>query len=108
MTNDEFIKCREELEAHCKSTLFAKEKEYSDGVDRLVQFKSVASFRNISAMDALAGMMVKHESSIHQMCKNGNEGVLYTYDQWLEKIGDLRNYCDLLWATVSEHSKEAL
>jgi len=108
MTNDNFVKCRQELEEHCSATLFAKEKEYSDGKDRLIQFKSVASFRNTSPMDALAGMMVKHESSLHQMCKNSNEQITYTYDQWMEKIGDLRNYCDLLWAVVYEQSKENL
>jgi len=26
----------------------------------------------------------------------------YSLDQWKEKIGDLRNYCDLLWALLTE------
>lgn len=109
MTNDEFKELRRALDVRCEAILFAKEKEYSDGRDRLCQFKNVAAFKNISPMDALAGMMVKHESSIHQMCQASNvPGTSFTYDQWLEKLCDLRNYCDLLWAVVNDYAKENL
>ncbi len=105
MTNDEFTSLRENLNCHCEKVLFAKEKEYSDGYDRLVQFKQTATFLGSTPMSALAGMMIKHESSIHQMVR---EDKIISYDQWLEKIGDLRNYCDLLWAVVNEYSKETI
>jgi hypothetical protein len=51
-------------------------------------------------------MMVKHETSIHSMVKALDKGKDFTLEQWKEKIGDLRNYCDLLWATIIDNDWE--
>lgn len=105
MTNKEFINLRVHLHDHCTKLLARKKDEYSDGIDRLVQFKNVAAFRETSPADALAGMMIKHESSIHQMINfDAQLKASYSLEQWLEKIADLRNYLDLLWAVVNEET----
>jgi hypothetical protein len=104
MTNQEFKEIRDSFNSICSTTLFRKEKEYSDGIDRLCQFKQVAAFTGITPSQALAGMMVKHESSIHQMIWNASDVRLAI---WQEKIGDLRNYLDLLYAIIVEDQEES-
>jgi len=107
MTNEEFLKVRQELNEHCELTLGIKKDEYSeDDSDRLIQFRLAAGLLNCHPARALAGMMVKHETSIHSMVKSLDLGQDFTLELWKEKIGDLRNYCDLLWATILDHDWE--
>jgi hypothetical protein len=40
------------------------------------------------------------------MVKALDKGHGFTLEQWKEKIGDLRNYCDLLWATIIDNDWE--
>jgi len=105
MTNNDFLKIREELDSHCSKLLNIKSNEYSPGdSDRLIQFHTAAVLLNVHPAQALAGMMAKHETSLHMMISSIKDysDENYSLDQWKEKIGDLRNYCDLLWALLAE------
>ena len=82
-----------------KAILVKKEKEYSNGKDRLEQFHRAASAQNILPTEALVGMMTKHFTSITDMAKDPSN---HTFKQWHEKLDDLRNYCDLLDALVTD------
>ncbi len=76
-----------------------KEKEYSNGKDRLEQFHRAASAQNILPTEALISMATKHFTSITDMCKDPTN---YTSKQWHEKLDDLRNYMDLLDALITD------
>jgi len=91
-------------------TVKAKEKEYSDGKDRLVQFKRAAAMRHGAAatpgktLDALVGMMIKHTSSIFEML----EGTIadtesYPLITWDEKINDQIIYLILMKGMLIEN-----
>lgn len=103
MTNEEFLRLRNELNDHCEQLLGLKKLEYSENdADRLCQFTAAAGLLGVHPAKALCGMMVKHETSIHSMVKALDKGKDFTLEQWKEKIGDLRNYCDLLWALLND------
>jgi hypothetical protein len=105
MDNQTFLDLREELEAHCLSLLDHKRIEYSgdsQAADRLSQFKKAATLLSCHPSYALCGMMLKHITSICDMTDDMSLDVIYDRDKWLEKIGDARNYLDLLWAIVNE------
>jgi hypothetical protein len=107
MTNEEFLRLRNELNDHCEQLLGLKKLEYSENdADRLCQFTAAAGLLGVHPAKALCGMMVKHETSIHSMVKALDKGKDFTLEQWKEKIGDLRNYCDLLWATIIDNDWE--
>jgi hypothetical protein len=96
MNTATFTVYRNLLNKHCEDLLKVKEQEYADGTeDRLIQFKLAAALQQTTPIKALLGMMVKHETSIHSMGS-------VSFDMWKEKLGDLRNYVDLLWALVHE------
>lgn len=97
MNNEEFMYYIHTAFERRKAILVKKEKEYSNGKDRLEQFHRAASAQNILPTEALVGMMTKHFTSITDMAKDPSN---HTFRQWHEKLDDLRNYCDLLDALV--------
>lgn len=98
MTHDEFMTLRSHLDDYCTELLSTKANEYAPGKqDRLCQFHKIATLSNTTPIQALLSLMAKHETSIHDYGKNANS---YNLDLWREKIGDIRNYCDLLWALI--------
>lgn len=99
MTNEEFIFHTQLAFERRRGILARKEKEYSNGKDRLEQFHRAASAQNILPTEALVGMMTKHFTSITDMAKDPSN---HTFKQWHEKLDDLRNYCDLLDALVTD------
>ena len=89
-----------EVENACnrsKRLLIKKASEYSEGTDRLDQFKKVALLNSISPTEALWGMTSKHITSIATMVKDPK---MYNLKTWREKVTDLRNYTILLDALL--------
>jgi hypothetical protein len=84
----------------CKKLLSAKKSEYSEGKDRLDQFKKAAIITNTSPQQSLIGMMIKHITSICDMATH--EITDYRPDKWDEKIFDAINYLLLLRGIVEE------
>lgn len=97
MTNEQFQLEIEKMFLRSKNTLVRKEKEYSEGTDRLDQFKKVAIMNDISPAEALWGMASKHVTSVASMTKDPK---MYNMKTWREKLGDLRNYTLLLEALL--------
>lgn len=97
MTNEEFQIELERSYLRSKLLLSKKEKEYSEGTDRLDQFTKIATLNNISPTEALWGMTSKHITSIATMVK---DPTLYNLKKWREKVTDLRNYTFLLDALL--------
>jgi len=100
MNQTEFNEFREVLNEHCTKILGIKKEEYATDGDRLRQFKIAGVLNDCHPVRALTGLMSKHETSIHDMSNAVNNGESYSADMWIEKIGDLRNYCDLLYALL--------
>ena len=80
-----------------KQLLNKKEKEYSEGIDRLDQFKKAGTLNTQPPTEALWGMAVKHVTSVATMVKNPTS---YNLKTWREKVTDLRNYTFLLDALL--------
>jgi hypothetical protein len=83
-----------------------KSSEYARGDDKLHNFKSAAKEDNITPIEALRGMDLKHRTSIRDMLddyatKKGSE-IKYPKKVWMEKVTDHINYCLLLLALIKE------
>ena len=98
MLHEEFDRIFEETVEKSRSVLASKSKEYSTE-DKLHNFKVSAATRGVSNRDALAGMMVKHTTSIYDLLRAEECADL---ELWDEKIGDHINYLILLRAMVIE------
>jgi hypothetical protein len=81
-----------------QDVLVVKAAEYAPE-DRLSNFKKAAHLSNVTILQALAGMMMKHTVSIYDMIESGK---VYPIEIWEEKITDHINYLILLRAAVSE------
>jgi hypothetical protein len=82
-----------------RATLCTKADEYARG-DRLSNFKLAAARQECTPERALEGMNEKHLTSIHDMIKDIDRGIVAPIERWREKIGDARNYLLLLEALV--------
>ena len=102
MDNEQFKKHRKDLNDECTRTLNAKEEEYSNGKDRLIQFKAGGSLDPTGPILTLTGMMKKHTTCLFDMAFDHAIGVNHPRAKWLEKIKDHRNYLDLLWALLHD------
>ena len=100
MNLEDFNKIREGLDDHCTKVLNLKKGEYATDKDRLTQFKKAGIVSDCHPVRALTGLMLKHETSIHDMANDVNKGNSFDHNKWIEKICDLRNYCDLLYALL--------
>lgn len=85
----------------CLDILTMKAREYATD-DRLHNFKIAAALRDVTQVQALAGMMAKHTVSIYDM-----SNLPYAeMDTWAEKITDHINYLILLKAVLVEAAME--
>ena len=98
MNSEQFKEVVVEMVTQCHDLLNLKEQYYSDGQDRLVQFKTAAQLRGITPTDALAGMMVKHTTKLYQMLQD--EFGKHTQTEWEEVLNDHVNYHFLLKALL--------
>lgn len=99
MTNERFMIELEDSFNRSKKVLIKKEKEYSNGRDRLEQFHRAGTAQNIKPTEALMGMATKHFTSMADMVKNPLD---YSLKEWNERVTDLRNYTFLLDALVRD------
>jgi len=103
MTPEKFKEVVNEMFTECCDLLSLKEKDYSDGRDRLIQFKEAAALKQEQPLDALVGMMAKHTTKLYTMLSASRQGELFVqYDenQWKEVIYDHINYLFLLKALL--------
>lgn len=96
--------------ARSTSMLASKNAAYNPNDDKLRAFKTAAALKHTTVRSALAGMMVKHTTSVYDMCESDET---FSMDTWNEKITDHINYLLLLRAVVEEEapvnpSEEAL
>jgi hypothetical protein len=82
--------------------LVKKAEEYADDIDRLQNFKIAASLKQVSPIEALGGMMVKHTVSVYEYLGRSDVPELAAWD---EKIIDHINYLILLRALIVEHEQ---
>jgi len=99
MNNQEFMMEVEKSFIRSKKLLILKEREYSDGKDRLIQFKKTGYMESKYPTETLFSMADKHISSIADMVK---DPMAYSLKQWDSKITDLRNYTFLLDALLRD------
>ena len=101
MKAEQFKEVVQEQFTLCCDLLNLKETIYSDGKDRLVQFKTAAVLDKVSPVDALKGMMVKHTTKLYQMFDDmRNDEKLFDEAQWNEVLSDHINYHFLLRALL--------
>lgn len=100
MEPQKFNEVLEEMQAQCRTLLIKKEEEYSDGMDRLIQFKQAAALRNVSPLEACSGMMVKHTTKLYSMISAEDKGKIHGRDAWEEVLNDHSNYLTLLKAVL--------
>lgn len=87
---------------YCKSLLTDKGKGYApDESDRLGSFAVAGALQNVSAKEAVCGMLAKHIVSVYEMCRSKEQ---YTLEQWTEKITDSINYFLILKAMVDDEN----
>lgn len=107
MTIDNFESIVSEQLNYCAALICTKGEEYNKGdEDRLATFKRAAKVMNCTPEQALAGMMIKHTLSIHQMIAHPENE--YSIEKWTEKITDEINYLLLLKALIYENHEEEL
>ena len=103
MTSNRFNEVVKEQLAYCESLLCKKSEEYDrDGDDRLYSFKKAAALQHETPMQALAGMMCKHTTSVYDLIADDVKDV----NLWTEKITDHINYLLLLKGLVLENAEK--
>lgn len=80
--------------------LVKKALEYADGNDRLHNFRVAAAISGDPMKKVLAGMMVKHTTSVYDMCHDLQQS--FSEEMWNEKITDHINDLLLLGAVIFE------
>ena len=103
MTPDNFNRLIDQVFVDLKELLTKKEAEYSQGSDRLDQFKKGAVLTGSKPHQVLAGMMIKHTTSIYDMLRADNTNSFST-SQWDAKIYDHINYLLLLLGIIEENA----
>ena len=98
MEAKQFNKITQKQIDRCLKVLEEKSLEYALDNDRLRHFKDTAAEYDISAKQALWGMLSKHLTSLNSMCRNDFSDM----ERWDEKITDSINYMLLLRALVEE------
>lgn len=98
MTSEEFAKTREELNAACEALLLSKGRDYTDGKDRLYNFKQLGELLGVSPLQIWAVYTYKHFISIMNYVKTGT-----VQSEAIEgRFQDLRNYIDLGYGLVQD------
>lgn len=100
MTNAEFTKVVDSQLDRCRNVFVSKTAEYDlTPVDRFRTFKVAGELQNLTAKQALCGMMCKHVTSIFDMVETNED---YPLEKWDEKITDNINYLLLLRGLIEE------
>lgn len=104
MNSETFNKIVQDQINVCTNTLIKKADEYAADTDRLHNFRVAARMQGITEIQALAGMMAKHTTSIYDMCRDSQHSE-FPLSLWQEKITDHINYLLLLTALVTEDTE---
>jgi hypothetical protein len=109
MKHKDFEIFLEEIIEKIRGVLSSKSADYSDNIldDKLFNFKEAGRIDNITPIEALRGMWLKHRTSINQgldelMC----EEKCRPWEWWVEKSIDNINYNILLLALIEELKNE--
>lgn len=101
MQQPEFEEAVQEQVSRSTDMLLNKNHHYNPGQDKLASFKRAARMKGISTQDALSGMMIKHTTSVYDLCAVPDVTSI-SIEVWNEKITDHINYLLLLRAVVQE------
>lgn len=99
MTHERFNKIVEEFLDKTKAVLMKKEDEYSFEEDRFEFFKRMAEIEGVTPEQALLHCQAKHITSYVDMVQSGKK---FSKELWFEKLGDLTNYCILLYGLLED------
>jgi hypothetical protein len=102
MNNEEFMAERENFHKELTEILNRKAQGYDTSKSRFEHFRRAALLNQESTAETVMSMASKHEVSLHDMVRAVSKGQTFERKVWLEKIGDMRNYCDLLWGVLME------
>lgn len=84
---------------HMSSLLVKKNGEYRTDTDRWYNFNYGSGVLNTTPEGAAFAYMAKHIASVSKMVENPER---YSCDTWKEKLGDMANYCALIYAMRCE------
>lgn len=98
MNSIKFNETINEFIEYIADTMQTKNDEYTSGDDRLSNFRRAAHLTGITMEQANWGMMVKHVVSVADLVQRESVDP----ELWKEKLGDLANYCALMWAIVND------
>jgi arsenate reductase-like glutaredoxin family protein len=105
MNNKEFMEMREQFHDELTQLFNKKATEYDVAASRFEHFRRAAALKKCSTAQALMDMAIKHEVSIHDMVRQLTFDKHFDREAWFQKVGDLRNYCDLLWGVLTEEGE---
>ena len=106
MNNQEFEVVFNETIELCRGLMLNKNEEYARNSDKLHNFKQSGNFRNQRPEVALAGMMMKHTTSIYDYIDDHVNKKIHSLEDWDEKIIDHINYLILLRAILFETEEQ--
>ena len=103
MRNKVFDKLAKQETDRMLDVMCSKSSDYAKDDDKLFNFKQAGRMDNVSPIEALRGMWLKHRASIQQ----GLDELLAgkkprSREWWIEKLTDDRNYNLLLFAQLEE------
>lgn len=99
MTNENFNIIVKDFLKKTETVLIKKEGEYSLDTDRFSFFKRMAQIEGGTPEQALLHCMTKHITSFIDMIQSGDK---YTKELWFDKLGDITNYCILLYGLLED------
>ena len=103
MLHEEFSNFVSKVMDRCRCLLDTKSDDYSSQDDKLYNFKAAGRIADVFPIEALAGMDLKHRTSIQQGIEEYiASGILRPLDWWMEKVVDHINYQLLLLALIAE------
>jgi len=107
MTTEVLIKIIEDLQRGAEEILDDKAREYTDGKDRLHNFKTIGNMLGIDPAMVAMVYAYKHFSSITSYLRRretATEEPLPLTEPLKGRFQDLLNYTKLLWAIIEEES----
>jgi len=107
MNNERFTQLFEEQVERCSNLLVKKNAEYSQGGDRLSNFRQPSSLMKMHPAEVAFCYDAKHIASIQKIVHDLSNGIVPTEEMWQEKITDYLNYGFLMNACVMEAIEEA-
>ena len=102
MNNERFTQLFDEQVERCSNLLVKKNAEYSQGGDRLSNFRQPSSLMNMHPAEVAFCYDAKHIASIQKIVHDLSNGIVPTEEMWREKITDYLNYGFLMNACVME------